>query len=144
MAKQDLVKENKEKFLTELASFRSAGNVLVACTALGFARRTVYNWRADDEQFASDWDEAVRDGYEQRAEEAENALRTSITKDHNITAIIFALKNLKSDKYREKVDVEHSGRIANDNLKPGFLATLVRLGKQANEQTTKNPITKRS
>lgn len=134
MAKKNNNQTEKDKFIEELRSSRSAGNVLVTCMYLGFSRPTMYYWRNNDEEFNHNWSEAVTEGLETRAEEAENALRLAVTKDRNITAIIFTLKNLKPERYREKLDIESTGRIANNTLKPGFLATLSRLGKMADEQ----------
>ncbi|GEM_PF-3117210 len=139
MAKRSEIKEQQEKFIAEFKSLRSAGNVLVACQTLGYARSTVYHWRIIDEGFAHLWDETVLDGFDIRADEAENALRLAITKDRNITAIIFTLKNLRPDRYRERFDVEYKGKIANE-LKQNFLATLSRLGKNADEQLRRKKI----
>jgi len=133
MAKQSGTKILKKKFIDELGSLRSAGNVLVACQCLGFARSTVYYWRVTDEVFANQWEAAILDSFDMKVNEAENALRLAVTKDRNITAIIFTLKCLKPERYGDKIKIEHN-KESKSELKPGFLATLSRLGKQADEQ----------
>src|SRR3989339_1790950 len=123
MAKNSIIND-KKRFIEELRSIRSAGNVLATCIYLGFSRPTMYYWRKNNEEFDHNWSEAVAEGLETRADEAENALRLAVTKDRNITAIIFTLKNLKPERYREKFDIENTGRVASNALKPGFLVTL--------------------
>ncbi len=140
MTKKNKNQSEKNKFIEELRSIRSAGNVLATCIYLGYSRPTMYYWRNNDEDFSHNWSEAVTEGLETRADEAENALRLAVTKDRNITAIIFTLKNLKPERYREKFDIESTGRVANNTLKPGFLATLSRLGRLAEGQSKRNMV----
>lgn len=138
MAKKNNNQTEKVRFIEVLRSTRSAGNVLATCIYLGLSRPTMYYWRKNDKEFEHNWNEAVMEGLETRADEAENALRLAVTKDRNITAIIFTLKNLKPERYREKFDIDNTGRTVNNALKPGFLATLSRLGKFADEQSKRN------
>lgn len=46
-------------FLATLAETAMVGD---AAASIGVSRQTVYNWRAKHEQFAADWDEALRVG----------------------------------------------------------------------------------
>lgn len=137
MAKQNETKILQDKFINELSSLRSAGNVLVACQMLGFARSTVYYWRVNNEEFAKRWEAAILDSFELKVDEAENALRLAVTKDRNITAIIFTLKALKPERYGDKIKLEHRGEMQGE-LKPDFVDSIVRLGKklEANHLTS--------
>jgi len=129
MAKQNETKILQDRFINELSSLRSAGNVLVACQMLGLARSTVYYWRVNDEGFAKRWEAAILDSFELKVDEAENALRLAVTKDRNITAIIFTLKALKPEHYGDKIKLEHRGEMRGE-LKPDFINTIIRLGKR--------------
>jgi hypothetical protein len=48
----------KPTFIEHLAG---CGNVKLAADAAGISRRTAYNHRADDKDFAAQWDEAIQD-----------------------------------------------------------------------------------
>lgn len=60
--------EKRQLFLDALVA--TGGNVTQSCAAAGFKRRSAYEWRADDLQFAADWDEAVNHGLDELESEA--------------------------------------------------------------------------
>lgn len=99
-------REIKEKFLEELQDKDVGGNVTIALRRLGYARSTMYLWRSQDEKFCEAWDDAVLQGKETLADEAVHALRGQVLKG-NITAIIFALKNLRSEQWMDRQAVTH-------------------------------------
>lgn len=98
----------KKVFLKELASDRSTGNVMVACTNTGCTRKTMYEWRKDDPTFARDWDDVVLASKERLAEEAENMLRKMVLKG-NPTCIIFTLKNMRPSVWKDRYNNEDGG-----------------------------------
>jgi hypothetical protein len=57
-AVQDIA-ANKKKFLTYLEAGYTSG---AAAKKVGVVRSTAYNWRAQDEKFSDDWDDAVETG----------------------------------------------------------------------------------
>lgn len=91
----------QKKFLAELGNERVAGNVLIACRRAGVARATAYHWKANDTNFAQKWIETVIEAQATFADEAEYALRNLVLKG-NPTAIMFALKKLKPQKWGDK------------------------------------------
>ena len=80
-----------------------ACNVSQACKAAGVSRQTYFNWKKDDEKFAT----VVKDSQEALIDFAESMLMKKIKAEDN-TAIIFFLKcRAKERGYIERV--EHSG-----------------------------------
>ena len=61
----------------------------------------MYRWKKEYKNFSKNWDEAVKTGKETFADEAEHSLRALVLQ-HSVPATIFALKCLRSEKWREK------------------------------------------
>lgn len=64
----DLAKEKKRTFLAALV--QAGGNVSTACDEAGLNRRTAYQWRSDDKEFAAKWDDALNRGLDELESEA--------------------------------------------------------------------------
>lgn len=110
-------KKQRELFLDALAA---TGNVSRAMKAAGIPRRTLYDWRDASKEFAVAWDGAL-----DRASGVleDEALRRAVTgtlkpvyqggervgtiREFSDTLLIFLLKGLKPQKYRERF--EHTG-----------------------------------
>lgn len=93
----------KPKFL---AAFADVGTVVEACEVAGVGRRTAYQARQADEDFALAWadvEEAVTEGLEREAK------RRAL--DGSDRLLEFLLKARRPDRYRENVKVEHSGEV---------------------------------
>jgi hypothetical protein len=60
--------EKRQKFL--LALVETGGNVSLSCDLAGLKRRSAYDWRRDDAEFAAEWDEAVNRGLDALEAEA--------------------------------------------------------------------------
>lgn len=105
------------RFLEELAKGLSHS---AASAASGLAKRTAYDRRAADPEFAKAWDEAEQTGTDRMEDEL---LRRAVdgvdepvfylgqvvghVKKFSDTALIFALKARRPEKYRERF--EHTG-----------------------------------
>ena len=87
--------EWKDVFLSVL---RAMPVVRVACEQSGVSRKTVYQWRERDAEFAKAWDEAREDGIDR----IEEHVMAQALKD-NLTAGIFLLKSLRRNVYGEKL-----------------------------------------
>ena len=85
-----------------LASLRNLPIVGQACAHVGVSRKTVYAWRKRDPAFRADWDEALVDGVEGLEAVAHERARKK-----SDTLLIFLLKNLKPDQYKDRW--EHTG-----------------------------------
>jgi len=59
--------ENREKVLQYLSA---GATCAIAAEAIGVHRSTLMRWRADDKEFANDWDEAIEHGTDLIEEEA--------------------------------------------------------------------------
>jgi hypothetical protein len=77
-----------------------------AAHAAGVGRRTAYDRRERDPEFAEQWDAAIEEGIEEL--EAEAARRAMEGSD---TLIMFLLKARRPKVYSERYRVEHAGRI---------------------------------
>lgn len=80
-----------------LATIRGLPVVRVACEKAGITRKTAYQWRKWDAEFAKEWDEAREDGID-RIEQ--NLMNQAL--NQNTTAAIFLLKCLRRDVYAER------------------------------------------
>jgi hypothetical protein len=60
--------ERRRKFITSL--METGGNVSRSCNLAGLGRRSAYDWRRDDPEFAAEWDEAVNIGLDALEAEA--------------------------------------------------------------------------
>lgn len=108
-----------------LSSYAVAGNITLACEAAGIGRQTYYDWTEHDEAFTA----AVHLAREEAADRLEDAARrravegvvketpiyhdgrlidTVVETKYSDTLLIFLLKGVRPDKYRERLDVQHS------------------------------------
>ena len=86
-----------------LEAYRDLGTVSGAARRIGVHRQRLYAWRQADAAFAAQWAEVeaeVADDLEQEA------IRRA--KEGSDTLLIFLLKGLKPERYRERVE-HHSG-----------------------------------
>lgn len=97
----DKLRDWRPAFLEELAS---TCNVAEAARVAGVARRTVYQHRETDPEFAAEWEDAVEAG----VQALELALRKRAVVDSD-TAAIFLLKAHRPDVYRENRRTELTG-----------------------------------
>jgi len=114
-------------FLTELAL---RGNVTDAARAAGVTRSRVYEWRADDADFAAAWDTALdeaadvmeREAWRRAVEGVEKPVFGSMgqglgsgeigrVQEYSDTLLIFLLKGARPEVYRERHEVDHKGKL---------------------------------
>jgi hypothetical protein len=118
-------KERREKQKVFLDSFRELGTVSAACIAAGIGRTTAYRWRQADEDFALAWhdleedttDEMEREAYRRAVEGVPEPVfhkgeEIATINRYSDTLLIFMLKARKPETYRERFDVNHSGKVA--------------------------------
>lgn len=82
-------------------------NVSEAARAAKISRRSAYDWREADPEFAADWDEAEQiaaDGLEQVAWD-----RAKIDKSDRMLEIL--LKAHRPEKFVDRIKAEHSGSV---------------------------------
>lgn len=111
--------KKQEAFLAALAQ---RGNVSEACQAAGIGRRTVYQWRDADKDFAAAWDGALdeaadtmeREAFRRAVEGTEKPVfqqgqEVGRIREYSDTLLIFLLKAARPEKYRERQQIEQSG-----------------------------------
>jgi transposase-like protein len=91
---------------------------------MGIARSTLFVWRDK----SKDISDAIKRGADASVDLVENALFNAATKDGNITAMIFYLKNKRPDAWKDKRENEISG---NGEMRFSWKA------KQKDEEPTK-------
>lgn len=116
----------------------SGGNVSRACDLVAIHRRTAYEWRESDEDFARLWDEAVEAGTDDLEQEArrralDGLRRKKFTKtgvpiidpmtgeqyeelEYSDTLLIFLMKGNRPDKYKDRSDVNLNANLSMVNL----------------------------
>lgn len=117
----ELTTENLGTFLDVLSQY---GNVTRAAEAAAVSRTALYKRKAEDEEFAKAWDEAVQIGNKQLEDEArrralEGVVEPVFDKDGNQTGerikysdtlLIFLLKGNNPDKFKDRVQGEITGK----------------------------------
>ncbi len=104
------------------------GNVKEACEASGLPRRSVYDWRDADADFAAAWDAALdvaadtmeREAFRRAVEGVDKPVFGSLgskmgtgevgrIREYSDTLLIFLLKAARPEKYRERTETRHTG-----------------------------------
>lgn len=91
---------NKDLLLEQL---RKIPVIEVACQKVGIGRASYYRWRTEDEEFAEEADDAIREGRELGSDMAESQILKAI-RDGNLSAAYFWLKH-NSKNYTTKVEL---------------------------------------
>lgn len=94
--------EKAKKVIEILQDGKGAAN---AARAVGVSRRTLYNWRDQNENFRQQWDD-TQEGVTDEIEET--AIEKALAGD--TTLLIFLLKSRRRSIYRESM--EHTGDAA--------------------------------
>lgn len=101
-----LTESNKRMFL---AALLAGETVTKACQTAGISRRLAYYWKAEDEEFAGEWEEAQARGSEQFEDELrERALDRNDPRSH--TLLMFLLKKL-DPAFKESSKLEVSTKV---------------------------------
>lgn len=144
-AQQDATPKKRPRWAKAfLAAFTESGNVRLACDAAGIERSTAYRLRHSDPTFAADWEqaeeqaadlleqEARRRAYEGWEEPVFGSLgkgsgsgKIGAVRKYSDTLLIFLLKGIRPEKYRERSDIKHSGRIDVSRLSDDELRAIV-------------------
>jgi hypothetical protein len=120
MVTEDVTVPARAVFLAALAE---CGNVTKACAKAEITRMMAYRWRARDEEFAAEWDEAAKVGLEGLEDEArrrayegyerpvyQGGSMVGTVKEYSDTLMTLLLKGGMPDKYRERVSTEITGK----------------------------------
>lgn len=118
-------RERTDKQHEFLEALRAAGNVTDACRATDLPRRTVYEWRDADAEFAAAWSDALdeaadtmeREAFRRAVEGVDKPVYGSLgrgagtgevgrIREYSDTLLIFLLKAARPDKYRERSAVQ--------------------------------------
>ena len=122
----DIELEPRARFLAKLAAGFS---IAAACRAERIGRRTAYDWRERDEEFAKAWDAAIEEGSDILEDEARRRAHDGVTKpvyqqgalvgvvrEYSDTLLIFLLKARRPQKFRDNVKVDVSGKLTLEQL----------------------------
>ncbi len=104
---EEQVKKIKE---TVLKSLENGVTMTKSCIAAGTNKVTIWRWRKEDQEF----DDAILSILDSRVQVVEDALfvnATSNTKAGDTTAQIFFLKNRSKGRWKDKQEIEHSGKL---------------------------------
>lgn len=131
-----------------LAAYALTGNVRAAAEAAQINRSTAYRGRDADAKFAQAWDEATEDAADRLEQEARRraVLGTEVPvyqggklvgtkREFSDTLLIFLLKGIRPEKYRERQHIEHEGRLILSHLSDDELSAAIgRLRNARGEQ----------
>lgn len=97
-----------------------------AAKASGYSRRVVYQYRDKDELFAERWEDAQQAHIERLEIEADRRASLGVdepvffqgracgkVKKYSDTLLMFRLKALAPEKYRERQEIKHDGELKN-------------------------------
>ncbi|MCW5623324.1 MAG: terminase [Burkholderiales bacterium] len=119
-----VVRTERKRALFLQALLDSGGVVTVAAKKAAIGLRTAYDWREADAGFAKDWDDVVEQSTALLEAEAirrawkgtlkpifQGGRKVGSVREYSDTLLIFALKARKPTVYRDRVSVDHSGRV---------------------------------
>lgn len=131
----------QDAFLTALAA---CGIITDACTAAGITRQAAYHARKRSASFAAAWDDAVdqaadvmeREAFRRAVEGVEKPVFGSLgtgqgsgeigrIQEYSDTLLIFLLKGARPEKFRERSDVRHSGKVDVSGLSDDELRSII-------------------
>jgi hypothetical protein len=118
--------KTRKNFLDALAKGYSLSR---AADEAGHAIGTFKRWRAEDKDFAQDWDDAIESG----TDKLEDRARDRAMRDSD-TLMTFLLKARRPEKYRERTSVEYSGGIDLAGSKEKLSARLAALASRGGEK----------
>lgn len=111
--------KKEEKFL---ATLTETGSVTAACASISVGRTSAYERRAERPAFAEAWDSALDEYADKLEREADRRAVEGTTKpvfyqgfrcgevqEYSDSLLMFRLKALKPDKYRERTQTEQTG-----------------------------------
>lgn len=118
-ARTERTNKKREKFLNALAE---SASVVKACEIAKIGRRTVYEWREKDKDFAAAWERALDIGTDALEDEATRrafegwdepvhyqGVATSSIRKYSDTLLIFMLKARRPERFKERQAHEHAG-----------------------------------
>jgi transposase-like protein len=114
-----------------LTSLKNGASIPQACKAANIDRSTIWMWRKTDENFGNQ----VYEAKDSRIDIVEDALYINATEKMNITAQIFFLKNRSKGRWKDRQEIEHSGKI---DLNKEETNELIDLAERAIEQLKSN------
>lgn len=116
------MKLTPERLTAFCAALAETCNVGRACAAVGISRQTAYNWREANDEFAREWERAVRVGVTALEDEAHRRAFEGAdepvfhkgevcgtVRKYSDTLAIFLLKAHAPDKYRENTRLQLTG-----------------------------------
>lgn len=121
--------EKKSLFIAKLRDEDTASNVQLACKLAGVSRAYMYECRAEDAEFAKQWDDAVRTGRQTLKDMAISVIYDQL-KSGDKTVAMFVLRQLEPETWnrdREKTGegggpIEHVHKVS-----PRFAKVMDRL-----------------
>jgi len=115
-----LTPDKRAAFLEQLFEH---GNVTVAARVIGISRSSLYEARERDAAFAAEWDTAIQSYCDLLEYEADRRAMTGVEKpllykgaivahvqEYSDALLMFRLKALRPEKYRERAAVHHLGK----------------------------------
>ena len=113
--------EKDDAFFDALSNGAPVGD---AAAAVGYARRSVYEWREAEPDFAARWETAINNAIERMEKEADRrgidgtlrpvfyqGVECGQMREYSDTLLIFRLKALRPDQYRERFEHAINGKI---------------------------------
>lgn len=120
MTKSDKIRHPKKRIF--LAEYVQTASITLAAKAAEIDRRTHYEWKTADPQYAREFfkaqelaadvleDEAVRRAHEGVERPVfQGGKEVGRVQDYSDTLLIFLLKGIRPEKYRERISAEHTG-----------------------------------
>lgn len=102
----------------------NGGHVANACKAVKIGRRTAYDWRDQDAEFANRWDDIVGASLDDLEQEAYRRAYHGVERpvfyqgaecgsirEYSDSVLMFILKAGRPEKYRDHYKIEHGGHI---------------------------------
>lgn len=117
-------KRTKSKDKRFFEGIEAGYGIGLAARHAGYTRASVYRYRDEDPEFAEHWDESKENYIEELEAEADRRAVEGIEKDvyyqgrkvgtqreYSDALLMFRLKAIAPEKYRERQEVKHDGKV---------------------------------
>ena len=97
---------------TFIEALRTIPVVRLACEHAGISRKTAYQWREQNDEFRSEWRDALEDGIDMLEAQLHARARQTDTR-----AAMFLLRSLRREVYGDHVDVDVKAHLSLEEVR---------------------------
>ena len=107
-----------------LEALKAMPVVRLACEHAGISRKTAYQWREQNDEFRSEWRDALEDGIDMLEAQLHARARQTDTR-----AAMFLLRSLRREVYGDHVDVDVKAHLSLEEVREAKASLELKLAR---------------